>query len=220
MDAAELDELLYVDAPIYMILVVVIMLVGTRNRLRSLPLMPTSSHPKAKDLLNKPIPYFEELRLICGDDQATGLFARSIYEQFGATKNEGINEKNPKTEDMDTSPTESASQHQETPHVSSTAPNNSRGSRSSKANFDSTMEEIAKGVSELSCTLREAKKHWIESLSAILFAMDDEFDEDDLDRAFEVLCHDEQSARGFVHRRPAMRRRWMENFLASRRAGS
>ncbi|KAJ0962448.1 hypothetical protein J5N97_030276 [Dioscorea zingiberensis] len=189
----------------------------------SLPIEPATSHPKARDLLNKPIHNFEELRLICGDDQATGQFARSIFEQFGVGDNEGINEGNNETdpgiEIMDTTPSENETQPQETPRVSSAAPNNSRGSRSSKASFDITMEEIAKGVGDLSCTLREAKKHWIESLSDVLFAMDDEFDEDDLDRAFEVLCHDEQSARGFVHRRPAMRRRWMTNFLASPRTG-
>ncbi|KAH7650984.1 hypothetical protein IHE45_20G027500 [Dioscorea alata] len=45
-------------------------------------------HPKAKEYLNKPIPLFEELRLVAGDDHATGDYARSIYDQFGGTIHE------------------------------------------------------------------------------------------------------------------------------------
>ncbi|KAJ0984855.1 hypothetical protein J5N97_003211 [Dioscorea zingiberensis] len=48
------------------------------------------------------------------DDQATGQFSRSIYEQFGAPENEGINDINAETENMDTTPVESGSQPQET----------------------------------------------------------------------------------------------------------
>ncbi|XP_039137644.1 uncharacterized protein LOC120275190 [Dioscorea cayenensis subsp. rotundata] len=45
-------------------------------------------HQKAKEYLNKPIPLFEELRLVAGDDHATGDYARSIYDQFGGTIHE------------------------------------------------------------------------------------------------------------------------------------
>ncbi|XP_039138730.1 uncharacterized protein LOC120276054 [Dioscorea cayenensis subsp. rotundata] len=53
--------------------------------------------PKAKEYLNKPIPFFEELRLVAGDDHATGDQARSIYQQFGGTNEE---DENPPTPDV------------------------------------------------------------------------------------------------------------------------
>ncbi|XP_039146793.1 uncharacterized protein LOC120284034 [Dioscorea cayenensis subsp. rotundata] len=48
----------------------------------------TYRHPKAKKYLNKPIPLFEELRLVARDDHATGDYAQSIYDQFGGTIHE------------------------------------------------------------------------------------------------------------------------------------
>ncbi|KAJ0970074.1 hypothetical protein J5N97_022951 [Dioscorea zingiberensis] len=111
------------------------------------------AHPKSKEWLNKPINNLEELRLICGDDQATGQFSRSIYENFGVSDNEGVNETEPDVEDMDATPSEQGSQPPETPRVSVSTPTSSRGSRTSRATFDSAIEEIAKGVGELTCTL-------------------------------------------------------------------
>ncbi|KAJ0982744.1 hypothetical protein J5N97_010999 [Dioscorea zingiberensis] len=171
------------------------------------------SHPiKSRDLLNNPITNFEELCLICGDDQATGQFACSIYKPFGVGYNEGVNEIDLEIEDMGIALSHNGSQSEEPSCINSTTPNKSRGSRSSIMD-----DEIVKGVRDMSYTLREAKKYWIELLSDVLFTMDDEYDKDDLDIAFKVLCYDEQSAHEFVHRRLAMRKKWTENFLTSSR---
>ncbi|KAJ0968767.1 hypothetical protein J5N97_021644 [Dioscorea zingiberensis] len=79
------------------------------------------AHPKSKEHLNKPDNNLEELHLICGDDQATGQFSRSIYENFGVGDNEGVNEIEPDVEDMDAVPNEQGSQPPETPRVSVSA---------------------------------------------------------------------------------------------------
>ncbi|KAJ0962287.1 hypothetical protein J5N97_030115 [Dioscorea zingiberensis] len=165
------------------------------------------AHPKSKEWLNKPIKNHEELRLICGDDQATSQFSRSIYENFGVGNNEGVDEAEPDVEDMDVTPSEQGSQPLETPRVSVSTPTGSRGSRTSRATFDSTIEEIAKGVGELTCTLRESKVHWIENLSTVLLSMDDEYIEEELERAYDHLRCNKGDARGFVHRRPGMLKR-------------
>ncbi|KAJ0975394.1 hypothetical protein J5N97_017359 [Dioscorea zingiberensis] len=53
----------------------------------------------------------------------------------------------------------------------------------------------------------------IENLSIVLFSMDDKYTEEELERAYDHLRRNEGDARGFVHRRPGMRKRWMNNFL-------
>ncbi|KAJ0975688.1 hypothetical protein J5N97_017653 [Dioscorea zingiberensis] len=60
--------------------------------------------------------------------------------------NEGVNKTEPDVEDMDATPSEQGSQPPETPRVSVSTPTGSRGSRTSRATFDSAIEEIAKGV--------------------------------------------------------------------------
>ncbi|KAJ0978584.1 hypothetical protein J5N97_014058 [Dioscorea zingiberensis] len=52
------------------------------------------SFPKAKDMLNKPIPHYDDLWIVCGDDHTTGDFARSIFDRFGSDDpdTEGNNE--------------------------------------------------------------------------------------------------------------------------------
>ncbi|KAJ0969553.1 hypothetical protein J5N97_022430 [Dioscorea zingiberensis] len=165
------------------------------------------AHPKLKEWLNKPIINLKELRLICGDDQATGQFSRSTYENFGVGGDEGVNETEPNVEDMDATPSEQGSQPLETPSVSVSTPTGSRGSRTSRASFDSAIEDITKGVGELTCTLKKSKIHWIENLSTVLFSMDDEYTEEELESTYDYLCRNEGDARGFVHRRPGMRKR-------------
>ncbi|KAJ0972659.1 hypothetical protein J5N97_020618 [Dioscorea zingiberensis] len=56
------------------------------------------SHPKAKDLVNKPIPYYDDLWIVSSDDHATGEFTRSIFDWFVSDEanTEGNNE--PSTE--------------------------------------------------------------------------------------------------------------------------
>ncbi|XP_039141289.1 uncharacterized protein LOC120278613 [Dioscorea cayenensis subsp. rotundata] len=57
----------------------------------------TYGQPKAKEYLNKPIPFFEELQLVDGDDHTTGDQAHSIYQHFGGTNEE---DENPPTPDV------------------------------------------------------------------------------------------------------------------------
>ncbi|XP_039134245.1 uncharacterized protein LOC120271639 [Dioscorea cayenensis subsp. rotundata] len=44
--------------------------------------------PKTMEYLNKPIPIFDNLCLVAGDDHATGDYARTIFDEFGGTPSE------------------------------------------------------------------------------------------------------------------------------------
>lgn len=41
------------------------------------------AHPAAKPFINKPIENYEGLKIICGDDNAKGLYATSLYSDLG-----------------------------------------------------------------------------------------------------------------------------------------
>ncbi|XP_039140460.1 uncharacterized protein LOC120277670 [Dioscorea cayenensis subsp. rotundata] len=41
------------------------------------------AHPVAKPFINKPIEHYEALRVICGEDNATGIYATSVFVDLG-----------------------------------------------------------------------------------------------------------------------------------------
>ncbi|OAY77931.1 hypothetical protein ACMD2_24151, partial [Ananas comosus] len=55
-----------------------------RARVSSPPLLAEhlEAHPKAANVLNKPIKHYDALKIICGDDQATGQFCLTIYDNY------------------------------------------------------------------------------------------------------------------------------------------
>ncbi|OAY75999.1 hypothetical protein ACMD2_26347, partial [Ananas comosus] len=46
---------------------------------------------KAADVLNKPIKHYDALKIICGDDQATGQFCSTIYDNYINDPADGVN---------------------------------------------------------------------------------------------------------------------------------
>ncbi|KAJ0963076.1 hypothetical protein J5N97_028198 [Dioscorea zingiberensis] len=100
-------------------------------------------HPKAKDYLNKPIPMFDELRMVCGNDHTTGEFARSIFHPFGVP--DPVSETQLEGDDnMESDPIDNNEQQQQP--RSSTSNRNSRPPRASRtSNEDVIMTDIAQG---------------------------------------------------------------------------
>ncbi|KAJ0967951.1 hypothetical protein J5N97_024868 [Dioscorea zingiberensis] len=124
-------------------------------------------HPKAKDYLNKPIPMFDELRMVCGDDHATGEFARSIFHPFGVP--DPVSETQPEgLDNMESDPVDDNEQ-QEQPR-SSTSIRNSRPPRASRTNTEEViMKDIAQGIGQMAGSLKGLrKKNWKEKLTDAL----------------------------------------------------
>ncbi|KAJ0984130.1 hypothetical protein J5N97_002486 [Dioscorea zingiberensis] len=124
-------------------------------------------HAKAKDYLNNPIPLFDELRLLCGDDHVTGEFAWTIFYPFGVldpvfeTQPEGL-------DNMESDPLDDNEQ-QEQPRSSTNIRNNRppRASRTSIGEF--IMTDIAKGIAQIAGSLKGLKeKNWKEKLTDAL----------------------------------------------------
>lgn len=46
------------------------------------------AHPHLKEFVNKPLKHYDEMKIICGDDHATGSYRKVIFEQFGGNNND------------------------------------------------------------------------------------------------------------------------------------
>ncbi|KAJ0959912.1 hypothetical protein J5N97_000322 [Dioscorea zingiberensis] len=172
-------------------------------------------HPKAKDYLNKPIPMFDELQMVCGDDHATGEFARSIFHPFGVP--DPISETQPEGDDnMESDPIDNNEQ-QEQPR-SSTSNRNSRPPRASRtSNEDVIMTDIAQGIGQMAGSLKGLrKKNWKEKLTDALDTLQG-YSIQDMNLLYVTLRNDRRLAEDFYLRTQSLREYFVDEFLAERR---
>ncbi|KAJ0960414.1 hypothetical protein J5N97_001776 [Dioscorea zingiberensis] len=173
-------------------------------------------HPKAKDYLNKPIPLLDELRLVCGDDHATGEFARTIFHPFGVpnpvleTQPEGV-------DTMESDPLDENEQ-QEQPR-SSTSNRNIRPPRASRTNNEDTiMNDISQSIGQMLASLKALKKkNWKEKLTEALDTLQG-YSIEDMNTLYVTLRADRRLAEDFYMRTQSLREFFVNEFLAERRA--
>ncbi|KAH7672047.1 Myb/SANT-like domain-containing protein [Dioscorea alata] len=156
--------------------------------------------PKAKEYLNKPIPFFDELRLVAGDDHAIGDHARTIYHQFGATTLEDESAPPPNTP-VDCEPMDTSNQRHEAlrSHASKSTARANRRPRNNGDNVAS--ENIGDKLGELAASIKESrKKTWKEKLSDALWEMEG-YDDNEMEMVFERLINDKKQAENFYLRK-------------------
>ncbi|KAH7679248.1 Myb/SANT-like domain-containing protein [Dioscorea alata] len=160
------------------------------------------AHPTAKPYINKPIEHYEALRVICGDDNATGAYATSVFAELGDnnSENEGNNMNNfndspveqPSDDDADAN---SAPPVMSSPATSS-APRSQRSSRGSKN--PSMMGDLIVVIGEMASAIKNPT-HWIEILYAKVMEV------------FDFLQFREIEARGFIAKDIDLRKDWIDN---------
>ncbi|KAH7669179.1 Myb/SANT-like domain-containing protein, partial [Dioscorea alata] len=144
------------------------------------------AHPAAKQFINKSIEHYEALRVICGEDSATGAYATFVFAEFGDnSEHEGNNMDNfeegpiehPSDDDADAN---SAPPVVSSPATSATPRSMSRHSR----------------VGEMAAAIKNPT-HWTKSLYAKVMEVDG-FDKKELVQVFDFLQFREIEARGFI----------------------
>ncbi|MQM04193.1 hypothetical protein Taro_036987 [Colocasia esculenta] len=63
-----------------------------------------AAHPKDKPYINKSIDMYEELVVICGDDQATGSFSRTVADSVVDVDSTSVDARNEETSETPTPP--------------------------------------------------------------------------------------------------------------------
>ncbi|KAJ0977724.1 hypothetical protein J5N97_013198 [Dioscorea zingiberensis] len=116
-------------------------------------------------------------------------------------------------DDMDDTLSENEMQPQYPLHDTNNIPS-PRRSPTPETSSDPIMAELSNGIAKITSAIKDARKSWKDNLFEVVLAMEG-YDEYDLDMACDVLSRDEIKGRAFTHKKPSMRKRWMDKFLAS-----
>ncbi|KAH7686092.1 hypothetical protein IHE45_04G081400 [Dioscorea alata] len=174
------------------------------------------AHPAAKPFINKPIENYEGLKIICGDDTATGSYATSLYsdfgEKYGSEDNENDNE-SPNEQPNEQPNSEGDGDGNSVPHVPSSPATSStfRAQRAKGAKNNSMMSELVNVVGEMAAAIK-CPTHWSETLYAKVMELEG-FSEQSLEEVFDYLHEKENEGRRFLVKRIDMRHAWVERFL-------
>ncbi|KAH7663054.1 Myb/SANT-like domain-containing protein, partial [Dioscorea alata] len=173
----------------------------------------TEAHPAAKPFINKPIENYEGLKIICGDDNATGSYATSLYsdlgEKYGFEDNENDNNDSPTKQQH----SEGDGEGNSAPHVPSSPVTSStfRAQRAKRGNNNSIMAELVTVVGEMAAVIK-CPTPWAEILYGKVMELEG-FSEQTLEEVFDHLHEKENEGRRFLVKRIEMRRAWVERFL-------
>ncbi|KAH7679087.1 hypothetical protein IHE45_06G036000 [Dioscorea alata] len=171
------------------------------------------AHPAAKPFINKLIENYEGLKIICGDDNATGSYATSLYYDFGEKFGSEDNEN-----DINESPNEQPNSEGDgdgnfAPPVPSSPATSStfRAQRAKGGKNNSMMAELVNVVGEMAAAIK-CPTHWSETLYAKVMELEG-FNDQSLEEVFDHLHEKENEGRRFLVKNIDMRHAWVERFL-------
>ncbi|KAK1310360.1 hypothetical protein QJS10_CPA08g01087 [Acorus calamus] len=161
--------------------------------------------PKDEPYLNKPIEMYDEMIIICGDDQATGSFARAVSEpvvDVDARSNFGAN--NDESEEM----------KDKTKENDNASNGITKGGRKRSRNIESKFDMLIDKVGDLDSAIAKSRNRdiSIELYNAVIKC--EGYDESQLVGAFEYLLGNDISARSFLVRSLAMRKKWLDDYFS------
>ncbi|KAJ0985961.1 hypothetical protein J5N97_004317 [Dioscorea zingiberensis] len=175
----------------------------------------TDAHPAAKPYINKPIDNYEGLRIICGEDQATGSYATSIFSDFGPAGADDV--------DTDTAVPPAAEQSDDdvignfappavdTPAGSTSVNRASLVARRARVQNDEVMVDLIKAVDHMADAIKNPS-HWSELLYSRVMEVQGFIDRE-LEVVFDYLEEHEHEGRRFMAKRVDMRAAWIQRFL-------
>nr|CAD1840727.1 unnamed protein product [Ananas comosus var. bracteatus] len=177
------------------------------------------AHPKAADVLNKPIKHYDALKIISGDDQATGQFCSTIYDNYINDSADGVNiaARNEMTPDNDGIEGRGLGQDGDafTPTNNNDAipsSGKSRGKRPREAN-DEHFDDLIATVKEVAIAIKiSATAHWSDNLWPRIVEAGG-YSSEVYDTAYSFLYDDEKQGRLFMSKPTESRRAWLDRFV-------
>nr|CAD1831781.1 unnamed protein product [Ananas comosus var. bracteatus] len=186
------------------------------------------AHPKVADILNRPIKYYEELRIICGDDQATGYFKSSLFDEFGENNNETFsleyqkndNEREDEVEEIDGRFAQAEGARQAPNNKASSLPSRARSS-AKRAREDpylvdlvSCVGEVANALKRSAAVTEKVTTHWMEELFTKIKEISG-YKSEIYKAVFEYLCQSEMQARVFMTKDLDMQHSWFKRSVTT-----
>ena len=114
---------------------------------------------------------------------------------------------------MDYEPLDTSKQRHEVPWSSARKTTARTGHTSKTIGENVAIEHLLDKLGQLVSSIVKSKQTWKEKLSDALWSMEGYSDED-LDMVFEELIVDKSLAESFYLRKPSLRQRWLNDFIA------
>ncbi|KAK4557144.1 hypothetical protein RGQ29_007063 [Quercus rubra] len=163
------------------------------------------AHRKHAEFLNKKIDMYDELAIVVGKDTATGGFSKSYVDLEHEPHN------------ADESAEYVADNVEE--DVVEKGKNTSRKRKHSVSNADeSVLTDLSDQLKEIAVALKEINRDPVDYTTLyneVMTMMADGYSEDMLATAFDHLCENEKTARGFLAKNARLRKMWLDSFLFS-----
>ncbi|MQM20056.1 hypothetical protein Taro_053069, partial [Colocasia esculenta] len=155
-----------------------------------------AAHPKDEPYINKSIDMYEELVVICADDQATGSFSRTVADSVvdvDSTSMDAVNEETSETPP----PPRSVEDH-------STSSEQVKRGRKRRRDLDSKIDLLANKIGDLASAISRSRNRDIsfELYEDVMKCT--EYDKSELVKAFDFLPANEIQARSFLARDDAL----------------
>ena len=179
-------------------------------------LSPLQAHQKNAKYLNKKIDFYDELAIVVGKDIATGDFSKSYVDIENELDNgdnaefvadnveEGVVEKGKNAVESSTT-------------GSGISKSRKRGRAPSNAD-NSMLTDLSDQLKEIAVALKEINwgpVDYTALYNEVMAMMADGHSEDMLATAFDHLCENEKTTRGFLAKNTRLRKLWLDGFLFS-----
>ncbi|KAJ0963508.1 hypothetical protein J5N97_028630 [Dioscorea zingiberensis] len=170
------------------------------------------AHPAAKAFINRPLENYESLKIICGDDHATGSYAKSIFENFGERVDLEDNMSGDATPVAPNTvrPNENNTEVLPSP-PSSTSVRPVREKKRAREKSAPVISHLIDVVEKVADAIKNPT-HWSEVLYERVMELDG-FPDVLLEEVFDHLQENEKDARAFMVKKKAFRKVWVEKFI-------
>ncbi|XP_050241018.1 uncharacterized protein LOC126689897 [Quercus robur] len=169
------------------------------------------AHRKHAEYLNKKIDFYDELAIVVGKDTATGGFSKSYVD----IENESDNGDSVEfvADNLEECVVEKGKNVVESSTTGSgISKSRKRGHAPSNVD-DSVLTDLSNQLKEIAVTLKEINRGPVDYTTLyneVMAMMADGYSEDMLATAFDHLCENEKTARGFLAKNARLRKLWLD----------
>ena len=179
-------------------------------------LSPLQTHRKHADFLNKKIDMYDELAIVVGKDTATGGFSKPYMD----IENEPDNGDSTEfvADNVEKGVVEKGKNAVESSTTGSRISKSCKRGRAPSNAADSVLTDLSDQLKEIAVALKEINRgpvDYIALYNEVMAMMADGYSEDMLATAFNHLCENEKTSRGFLAKNARLRKLWLDGFLFS-----
>ncbi|XP_050289469.1 uncharacterized protein LOC126727638 [Quercus robur] len=174
------------------------------------------AHQKHAEYLNKKIDFYDELAIVVGKDTATGGFSKSYLD----IENEPDNGDSAEfvADNVEEGVIEKGKNAVESSTTGSGISKSRKRGRAPSNTDDSVLTDLFDQLKEIAVALKEINRGPVDYTTLyneVMAMMADRYSEDMLATAFDHLCKNEKTARGFLAKNARLRKLWLDGFLFS-----